>query len=93
MPDDRSLPVAPAQGSMTGMIQALAAEAWRQGFTFLHVKSLLEREYLRVGLTLAGGNQCALAGEMRVHRNTLARRMAGVGVVPTGHWKKRRPAR
>jgi DNA-binding NtrC family response regulator len=93
MPDDRSLPVAPAQGSMTEKIQDLAAAAWRQGFTFLHVKSLLEREYLRVGLTRAGGNQCALAAEIRVHRNTLARKMARVGVSVPEHWKKRRSAR
>jgi DNA-binding NtrC family response regulator len=54
--------------------------AWKGGISLPELLTILRHEFISRGLEAAGGNQVLLADAIGIHRNTLARHMAAVGV-------------
>ena len=54
--------------------------AWEAGVGLSELAYRLQRDFIIRGLEQAGGNQLLLAETIGMHRNTLARKMAWLGV-------------
>jgi DNA-binding NtrC family response regulator len=54
--------------------------AWKGGIGLPELLTILRHEFISRGLEAASGNQGVLADAIGIHRNTLARHMAAVGV-------------
>lgn len=53
--------------------QPVISEAIKSGLSLDEFQRQMKRAFIRYGLDLLGGNQSALARELKIHRNTLAK--------------------
>lgn len=69
-------------------IETLAEHAIDSGLSGDEIADQLRKRYLEIALDLEGGNQCATAKRLGLHRNTIARRIDTLGIGKKGYTLK-----
>ena len=62
-------------------LEMLVAEMVERGIRIDEASAQLEREFLREVMSRHGGNQCRAAESLRIHRNTLRRKLQVHGLI------------
>lgn len=76
------------QVQVNDMIERLAEHAIDSNLTDAEISGALRKRYLEIVLDLEGGNQCAAARRLRIHRNTLSRRLDEYGIAISKHGRR-----